>query len=98
MEVRADVTTRLAAAMRQASTEMREAPVEAEQACHLPSFADGVPVIGGVPGVSGAFVASGGGCWGILCGPATGLAMSELMLGGAATSVDLSPFSPARFG
>ena len=62
-----------------------------------PTFADGVPVIGAVPGVPGAFVASGGGCWGILCGPATGLALSELLLDGAAASVDLTPFSPQRF-
>jgi len=56
-----------------------------------------VPVIGAVPGVPGALVASGGGCWGILCGPATGLALSELLLDGAAASVDLTPFSPQRF-
>ena len=41
--------------------------------------------------------ASGGGCWGILCGPATGLALSELILDGAAASVDITPFSPQRF-
>ena len=81
----------------QVSSELQAAPVEAQQACHLPTFADGVPVIGAVPGVPGAFVASGGGCWGILCGPATGLALSELILDGAATSVDITPFSPQRF-
>ena len=74
--------------MRQLSSELQAAPVEVQQACHLPTFADGVP---------GAFVASGGGCWGILCGPATGLALSELLLDGAAASVDLTPFSPQRF-
>lgn len=29
------------------------------QACYLPTSADGVPVIGKVPGASGAYVASG---------------------------------------
>ena len=48
-------------------------------------------------GVAGAYVATGAGCWGILCGPATGLAMSELVLDGAASSVDLAPFDPSRF-
>ena len=97
VEVRADVAARLESAMRQVSSELQAAPVEAQQACHLPTFADGVPVIGAVPGVPGAYVASGGGCWGILCGPATGLALSELILDGAAASVDITPFSPQRF-
>ena len=81
----------------QVSSELQAAPVELQQACHLPMFADGVPVIGAAPDVPGAYVASGGGCWGILCGPATGLAMSELILDGAASAVDLVPFSPQRF-
>ena len=34
---------------------------------------------------------------GILWGPVTGLAMSELLLHGHASCVDLAPFSPARF-
>ena len=47
-----------------------------EQACHLPFATDGVPVIGGVGGVRGAFVATGAGCGGILMGPMTGMAMA----------------------
>lgn len=54
-------------------------------------------MLGAVPGTPGAFVATGGGCWGILMGPAIGLGVAELMLDGEATSVDLRPFSPARF-
>jgi len=53
-------------------------------------------MLGAVPGTPGAFVATGGGCWGILMGPAIGLGVAELMLDGEATS-DLRPFSPARF-
>jgi glycine/D-amino acid oxidase-like deaminating enzyme len=34
--------------------------------------------------------------WGILNAPATGEAMAELLLDGAAHSVDLSPFAPGR--
>ena len=96
MEVRSEVTNKLAAAMKQVSSEFEAAPVTVEQACHLPIVADGVPVRGKVKGVDGLFVATGGGCWGILCGPATGLAMSELILDGEATSVDVRAFDPAR--
>jgi glycine/D-amino acid oxidase-like deaminating enzyme len=97
VEVREDVVRRLATAMSRVSSELGVAPVELEQACHLPLVSDGLPCLGAVPGVDGAFVATGAGCWGILLGPATGLAMSELMLDGKASSVDLTPFDPARF-
>ena len=95
--VRPEVTGRLAAAMAELSTELGSAPTLIEQACHLPFAADGVPVIGRVPGAAGAYVATGAGCWGILCGPATGKAMAELIVDGEAAVVDLAPFSPARF-
>lgn len=98
VEVRVDVTRRLAESMSKVSSELAGAPVVLEQACHLPCSPDGAPVIGSVPRVDGAYVATGGGCWGILCGPATGLCMAELIVDGRATSVDLSPYDPARFG
>ena len=55
----------------------------AEQACFLPSSnsGDGLPLIGAVPEVRGAFVAAGHGCWGILDAPMTGWLMSKLVLG-----------------
>lgn len=71
--------------------------VKAEQACFLPCTDDSVPVIGQVPGVKGCYVATGHSCWGILNGPATGAAVSELVMDGDATIVDLRCFSPARF-
>lgn len=74
----------------------RDAEVVHRQACYLPLSSSGVPVIGALPGTAGAYVATGHSCWGILNGPATGLALSELMVDGAATCVDLSPFDPAR--
>ncbi|MEW5318677.1 MAG: hypothetical protein WDW38_009879 [Sanguina aurantia] len=74
-----------------------EATLEATQACHLPQSPDGVPLIGKVPGLQGVYVATGHSCWGILNGPATGLAMAELIVNGRATSVDLSAFDPRRF-
>ena len=45
-------------------------------------------------GKSGGFSAHN--CWGMLNAPATGLAVSELLAEGAATSVDISPFSASR--
>jgi glycine/D-amino acid oxidase-like deaminating enzyme len=49
-----------------------------------------------VPGVDGAYVASGHNVWGMLNAPATGEAMAELILDGAASHVDLAPFAPGR--
>lgn len=66
------------------------------QACYRPVCDDGLPMIGKVPGVGGAYVATGHNCWGILNAPATGLVMSELIVDGHARSVDLSPFDPKR--
>jgi len=57
---------------------------------------DGLPLIGPIPGARGAFVATGHGPWGILNAPATGLALAELIAEGAASTVDLGPFDPAR--
>src|SRR3954447_22896440 len=68
----------------------------ASQACSRPVTQDGLPLIGAVPGVRGAYVGTGHGVWGILNAPATGEAMAELILDGASRAVDLSPFDPAR--
>jgi glycine/D-amino acid oxidase-like deaminating enzyme len=70
--------------------------VLASQACFRPVTQDGLPLIGAVPGARGAYVATGHSVWGILNAPATGEALAELILDGAATTVDLSPFDPAR--
>lgn len=44
-----------------------------------------------------AVIATGHTCWGILNAPATGAALAELIVDGHSSSVDLSPFDPARF-
>jgi glycine/D-amino acid oxidase-like deaminating enzyme len=74
---------------------MAEAKVLARQACFRPVTQDGLPLIGGVPGLTGAYVATGHSVWGILNAPATGEAMAELILDGACT-LDIRPFSPGR--
>ena len=68
----------------------------ARQACYRPVTRDGMPLIGAVPGHDGAYVATGHSVWGILNAPATGEAMAELILDGAARTVDLSTFAPER--
>jgi glycine/D-amino acid oxidase-like deaminating enzyme len=78
------------------STALAAAPVMRRQACYRPVTDDGVPLIGRVPGVAGAYVATGHGPWGMLNAPATGLALAELIADGAASLVDLRPFDPAR--
>lgn len=72
------------------------AKVLASQACFRPVTQDGLPLIGPVAGLAGAYVATGHSVWGILNAPATGEAMAELIADGAAQAVDLSPFDPKR--
>ena len=68
----------------------------ARQACYRPVARDGLPLIGAVPGLANVYVATGHSVWGILNAPATGEAMAELILDGAAHTIDLSRFDPAR--
>ncbi len=86
----------LARAAGRVSTALASARIVRRQACYRPVTDDGLPLIGRVPGVRGAYVATGHGPWGILNAPATGLAMAELVEDGAASSVDLRSFDPAR--
>jgi glycine/D-amino acid oxidase-like deaminating enzyme len=73
-----------------------ESRIIARQACFRPMTQDGLPLIGKVPHLHGAYVATGHNVWGILNAPATGEVMAELIADGAARSVDLRPFDPDR--
>jgi glycine/D-amino acid oxidase-like deaminating enzyme len=86
----------LARAAGRVATALAAAPIGRRQACYRPITDDGLPLIGRVPGLARAYVATGHGPWGILNAPATGLALTELITDGAASSVDLRPFDPAR--
>jgi glycine/D-amino acid oxidase-like deaminating enzyme len=88
--------TRLEALCRNISPALAAAPIKARQACFRPVTEDGLPLIGALPGIDGAYVATGHSVWGMLNAPATGEAMSELLLDGAARHVDLAPFAPGR--
>src|SRR5437879_60737 len=86
----------LARAAGRVSTALAAAKIIRRQACYRPVTDDGLPLAGPIPGVAGAYVATGHGPWGMLNAPATGLALSELIADGAASLVDLRPFDPAR--
>ena len=77
---------------------LAESKVLAQQACYRPVTQDGLPLIGPVPGLKGAYVATGHSVWGILNAPATGEAMAELIVDGHTRSVDLTRFDPGRSG
>ena len=58
---------------------------------------DDNPLFGRVDDIDGMFVAAGFSGHGFMQGPAIGLLMSELLLDGAATTVDMTGFRPSRF-
>ena len=78
------------------SPAFRPEQISARQACFRPFTRDYLPLIGRVPRTAGAYVATGHNVWGILNAPATGEAMGELIVDGAARTVDLAPFDPGR--
>ena len=79
------------------SPHLANAQLVRRQACFRPITPDGLPLLGRVPGVAGAYVATGHSCWGILNAPASGAAIAELIVEGESQSVDLAPFDPKRF-
>ena len=87
---------RLETLCRAISPALAAAPIVARQACFRPMAEDGLPLMGPVPDVEGAYVASGHNVWGMLNAPATGEAMAELILDGATGRVELAPFAPGR--
>ncbi|MBI4336880.1 MAG: FAD-dependent oxidoreductase [Chloroflexi bacterium] len=75
---------------------LAEAQLVRQTACLRPLSADGLPVLGPVPGIEGLVVATGGGRRGILLGPLLGRVAAELVQG-RTPSMPLGPFLPARF-
>lgn len=61
-----------------------------------PGSPDGLPMLGAVPNVAGAFVATGHGPVGLTLGPFSGKVVAELVCG-VAPSVDVSALTPDRF-
>eukprot|EP00566_Odontella_aurita_P009949 CAMPEP_0113599280 /NCGR_PEP_ID=MMETSP0015_2-20120614/42054_1 /TAXON_ID=2838 /ORGANISM="Odontella" /LENGTH=424 /DNA_ID=CAMNT_0000507389 /DNA_START=183 /DNA_END=1457 /DNA_ORIENTATION=- /assembly_acc=CAM_ASM_000160 len=79
------------------STYSEKGELDKVQACMRPCPPDAMPYMGAVAGFEGAYINAGHNCWGIAWAPASGKAMSELVLEGESTSIDLRPFDPARF-
>ncbi len=89
-------TARLRAITSAFAPSLARGEIVAAQACYRPVTTDGLPVLGPVPGVDNAYVATGHSCWGILNAPASGEALAERIVDGRSTTVDLRPFDPAR--
>jgi D-amino-acid dehydrogenase len=62
-----------------------------------PTSEDDLPLLGRVPGVDNAYVASGHGANGLLLGPVSGRMIADLV-GGRVPPVDLTAFDAGRFG
>ena len=58
---------------------------------------DSRPLLGSVPGIGGLYLCAGFSGMGFKISPAVGLVMSELLLDGQSTTMDISPFRPSRF-
>ena len=65
--------------------------------CLRPVTADGIPIVGRLPGCSNGYIAVGHGAVGIQLSPVTGLAIAELITSGECTSCDLACFDLMRF-
>jgi D-amino-acid dehydrogenase len=61
-----------------------------------PASADGLPVLGGVPGVGGVYLAAGHGPTGLQLGPYSGKLVADMMLD-RAIERDIGAFGAARF-
>lgn len=61
-----------------------------------PGSPDGLPILGGVPGVDGAYVATGHGPTGLTLGPYSGEVIAQSITD-EEPAADLSAFDPARF-
>jgi glycine/D-amino acid oxidase-like deaminating enzyme len=73
-----------------------DAPIRGVRACPRPLSADGLPLVGAVPGRANLYVCAGHGPWGISTGPGSARLVTDLMLG-RAPSIPAA-LSPARFG
>ena len=78
------------------SPDLGKAEIISAQACYRPVTQDGLPLIGAIPNVRGAYISTGHGVWGMLNGPGSGEAIAELILDGYTHTIDISPFNPNR--
>ncbi|KAI9352027.1 FAD dependent oxidoreductase, partial [Obelidium mucronatum] len=70
-----------------------DADVVTRQACYLPLSAGG-PMIGRIDPFDNLYIGTANSVWGIMNGPATGLAIAEIIRDGSCSSLDLGDFNP----
>lgn len=75
---------------------LEDAELILQTACLRPVAEDGVIVLGAVPGVEGAYIATGGGRQGIMMGPGMAKATADLIVNGSAEA-DIGRYDPGRF-
>ncbi|MYB17074.1 MAG: FAD-binding oxidoreductase [Chloroflexi bacterium] len=80
---------------RRLSARIDESGVIAQTACLRPISRDGLPLIGPVPGVRGAWICTGHGRTGMLLGPVSARELVNLILE-RDTALALAPFDPVR--
>jgi glycine oxidase len=94
-QVAVETVARLLARATALAPALREADLVTSWACLRPAAADGLPVLGAVPGRPGLVVATGHFRNGILLAPITGKLIAELLLHGGSSRL-LEPFRPDR--
>ncbi|KAH0537742.1 hypothetical protein FGG08_005490 [Glutinoglossum americanum] len=98
VEVSTAACAELVTAAAAISDELRDGMVSGRRACYLPTMdvgGSGGPLIGNTD-VEGLVLAAGHSCWGILNAPATGKAVSELILDGEVRCADLGSLDPRK--
>ena len=76
---------------------LARAQLVAHTACLRPLSADTLPILGPIPGLHGAFLATGHGRKGLLLAPVTGRLLAEWIVDGRPHGFDPAPFAPQRF-
>ena len=77
---------------------LAEAELVQQTACLRPLSADGMPIMGAVPGWENLYLATGGGRKGILWSTGMAQGLADLMLEGSSDVPDLAALSLTRFG
>jgi D-amino-acid dehydrogenase len=95
-EVRRRRIDQLTRAAGQYLADFREATPVSEWCGLRPCTSDGLPVVGPVPGVEGAFVATGHAMMGLTLGPITGELVAGYVVDGS-PSMDVEALNPDRF-
>ena len=73
-----------------------DAELALQTACLRPVTPDNVLMLGGMPGIDGLYIATGGGRQGIMMGPGMGQIIADLIATGA-SAVDMTAYDPGRF-